>query len=55
MHIIVTKKHTFFEAKLELAIIIGTKVWPAGTPKHFEEVVIRWRLKHELNRGLHKK
>jgi hypothetical protein len=33
----IPKKHTFFRMELNFAIVVGVKVWPTCTPKHFEE------------------
>jgi hypothetical protein len=55
MHGTVAKKHTFFRAKLELATVIGTKMWPACTPKNFEKAIVRWLMEEKLNGRLHTK
>jgi hypothetical protein len=39
----IPKEDTFFGAKLKFATVVGTKVWPTCTAKHFKESVV-WKL-----------
>jgi hypothetical protein len=37
----IAKEHALLGAKLQLAIIIGTKVWPTGATKNLKKGIIR--------------
>jgi hypothetical protein len=49
----VTKEDTFFGAKLKFATVVGTKVWPTCTTKHFKESVVRELMKQKFKWCLH--
>ena len=49
----IAKKDTLFGSKLELALVIWTKMRPASTPKNLEEGVIRLYIKENFNGSLH--
>ena len=37
----IPQEHTLFGAKLKFAIIIRTKMRPAGTPEHLKKGIVR--------------
>ena len=43
----ITKKHTLFRPKLQLALVIWTKMWPTRTPKDLEKSIIRSFIQQE--------
>ena len=51
----VAEKHILFGAKFQFAIVIGTKVWPACAPKHFEKSIIRVLMQQQFNGCFHAK
>jgi hypothetical protein len=48
----VSKKHTAFGAKRELALIIRAKVWPTCTTKGAKGIIVRLDLEKFFNRRL---
>jgi hypothetical protein len=48
MQVIITKEYTLFGAKLKLALIIWTNIWPTSTTKNSKRAIARLNVKKAL-------
>ena len=49
----ITKKHALFRPKLQLVLVIWTKMWPTRTPKDLEKHIIENFIQQELKWCFH--